>query len=160
MEMGCEPPKREGRSTGARGDSAAECQAVLKHSFHWEPDLPYSPGTSWILESHLWSQRKYKGKGERWHPLWPLLFSSTLVLCVLAKLLGTSLVAQTVKRLPTTWDPWVQSLGWEDLLEKGMATHSSILACKIPRMVEPGRLQSMGLQRVRHDWATSLSLSL
>ena len=53
----------------------------------------------------------------------------------------------------------VQSLGVEDLLEKEMATHSSILAWKSPWMVEPGRLQSMGLQRVRYDWATSLSLS-
>ena len=51
--------------------------------------------------------------------------------------------------------PGVQSLGWEDLLEKEMATHSSILAWKIPWTEEPGRLQSMGLQRVRHDWATS-----
>ena len=47
-------------------------------------------------------------------------------------------------------DP-VQSLGWEDLLEKEMATHSSILAWRIPRMEEPGRLQSTGLQRIRHD---------
>ena len=83
--------------------------------------------------------------------MWPLLFSNTLVLCVLAKLLGTSLVAQTVKHLPTMWDTWVQSLGWEDLLEKGVVTHSSILAWKIPWMVEPGRLQSMGSQRVGHD---------
>ena len=52
----------------------------------------------------------------------------------------------------------VQSLGWEDPLEKEMATHSSILAWKIPWTEEPGRLQSMGLQRVGHDWATSLSL--
>ena len=52
----------------------------------------------------------------------------------------------------------VQSLGWEDPLEKEMATHSSILAWKIPWMEEPGRLQFMGLQRVRHDWVTSLSL--
>ena len=56
-----------------------------------------------------------------------------------------------VKRLPTTWETWVQSLGWEDLLEKEMATHSSILAWKIPWMGEPGRLQSMVLQRVGHD---------
>ena len=47
----------------------------------------------------------------------------------------TSLVAQTVKRLPTMWETWVQSLGWEDLLEKEMVTHSSILAWKIPWMV-------------------------
>ena len=52
----------------------------------------------------------------------------------------------------------VQSLGREDLLEKEMATHSSILAWKIPWTEEPGRLQFMGSQRVRHDWVTSLSL--
>jgi len=62
-----------------------------------------------------------------------------------------SLVAQMVKRLPTMWETWVQSLSWEDLLEKEMATHSSILAWKIPWMEEPGRLQSMGSQRVGHD---------
>ena len=52
----------------------------------------------------------------------------------------------------------IESLGQEDLLEKEMATHSSILAWKIPWREEPDRLQSMGLQRVRHDWATSLTL--
>ena len=63
----------------------------------------------------------------------------------------TSLVAQMVKSLPTMWETQVQSLGWEDLLEKEMATHSSILAWKIPKMEEPGRLQSMGSQRIRHE---------
>ena len=58
------------------------------------------------------------------------------------------LVAQMVKRLPTMWETWVQSLGWEDPLEKGMATHSSTLAWKIPWTEEPGGLQSMGSQRV------------
>ena len=56
-----------------------------------------------------------------------------------------------VKRLPTMRETWVQSLGQEDLLEKEMAPHSSILAWKIPWMEEPGRLQSMGSQRVGHD---------
>ena len=65
-----------------------------------------------------------------------------------------SLVAQTVKNLPAMWETWVQSLGWEDPLEKGMATHSSILAWEITRTEEPGGLQSMGLQRVGHSWAT------
>ena len=65
---------------------------------------------------------------------------------------------QTIKRLPTTCETWVQSLGG-DLLEKEMAPHSSTLAWKIPWMEEPGRLQSMGSQRVRHDRATSLSRS-
>ena len=62
-----------------------------------------------------------------------------------------SLVAQTVKHLPTMWATRVPSLGWEDSLEKEMATHSSTLAWKIPRMEDPGRLQSMGLQRVGDD---------
>ena len=64
---------------------------------------------------------------------------------------ATSMLAQTVKCLPTMWETRVQSLGWEDLLDKEMATHSSILAWKIPWTEEPGRLQSMGLQRVGHD---------
>ena len=60
-------------------------------------------------------------------------------------------MAQIVKCLPVMQETWVQSLGREDPLEKGMATHSSILAWKIPWMEEPGRLQSMGLQRVGHN---------
>ena len=60
-------------------------------------------------------------------------------------------MAQTVKRLPTMRETQVQSLGWEDLLEKEMATHSNILAWKIPWTEKPGRLQSMGSQRVRHN---------
>ena len=56
-----------------------------------------------------------------------------------------------VKRLPTVQEIWAQSLGREDLLEKEMATHSSILAWKIPWMEEPGGLQSMGSLRVGHD---------
>ena len=63
----------------------------------------------------------------------------------------SSLVAHTIKCLPTMWEIWVQSLGQEDLLEKEMATHSSILVWKIPWMQEPGRLQSMGSPRVVHD---------
>ena len=60
-------------------------------------------------------------------------------------------MTQMVKDLPTMWETRVQSLGQEDLLEKEMATHSSILAWRMPWMEEPGRLQSMGLQRVGHD---------
>ena len=63
----------------------------------------------------------------------------------------TSLVAQMVKRLSTMWDTQVLSLGWEDPLEKEMAIHSSTLAWKIPWTEEPGRLQSIGLQRLRRD---------
>ena len=56
-----------------------------------------------------------------------------------------------VKRLSTMRETWVRSLGWEDPLEKEMATHSSTIAWKIPQMEEPGRLQAMGSQRVGHD---------
>ena len=71
----------------------------------------------------------------------------------------TSLVAQMVKHLPTMRETRVQSLGREDLLEKEIATLSSILAWKIPWTAEPGGLQSMGSQRVGHDWMTSPSPS-
>ena len=56
-----------------------------------------------------------------------------------------------VKNLPAIWEVQVQSLGWEDPLEEGMTTHSNILAWRIPWTEEPGRLQSMGSQRVKHD---------
>ena len=65
--------------------------------------------------------------------------------------MGASLVAQSVKNLPAVQETWVRSLGWEDPLEKEMATHSSILAWKISWTEEPGGLQSMGSQRVGHD---------
>ena len=78
-------------------------------------------------------------------------------MCPLAGINGPSgaslppLVAQKVKRLPAMQETWVRSLGREDPLEKEMATHSSTLAWKIPWTEEPGRLQSMELQRVGHN---------
>ena len=62
-----------------------------------------------------------------------------------------SLEAQRLKRLPAVRETWVLSLGWEDPLEKEMATHSSTLAWRIPWVEQPGGLQSTGLQRVGHD---------
>ena len=62
-----------------------------------------------------------------------------------------SLVAQMIKNPPAMRETWVQSLVWEDPLEKGMATHSSILAWRIPWTEESGRLQSMGSKRVEHN---------
>ena len=67
----------------------------------------------------------------------------------------SSRMAQMVKCLPTMGETWVQSLGQEDPLEKAIATHSSILAWRIPWTEERGRLQSTGSQRVRHNWATN-----
>ena len=66
--------------------------------------------------------------------------------------LWASLVAQMVKNPPAMWETWVWSLDWEDSLKKGMATHSSILACRIPWTEEPRRLQSTEYQKVRHDF--------
>ena len=64
-------------------------------------------------------------------------------------------MAQTVKNLPAIWETPVRSLGWEDPLEKKIATHFSILAWRIPWTEKPGGLWSMGSQRVGHDWATN-----
>ena len=68
---------------------------------------------------------------------------------------AASLVAQTVKNLPAMQETWIQSLGQEDTLEKGMATQSSILAWRIPWTEDPGELEPMGLQRVGHDFAAN-----
>ena len=65
------------------------------------------------------------------------------------------IVAQMVKRLPATQEIWVQSLDWEDPLEKGMATHSNILAWRIPWTEEPAGLQSMGSHRVGQNWVSN-----
>ena len=70
-----------------------------------------------------------------------------------------SLEAQMVKNLPALQETQVQSLGQEDPLEEEMATHSSILAWRIPWTEEPGGLQSMGSQRVRHNWVTNFYFS-
>ena len=79
--------------------------------------------------------RRYPGEGM----VYPLQYS------------WASLVAQTIKNLPALQETWVHSLGWEIPLEKGIATHSNILAWGIPWTEEPGGPQSMGLKRVRHE---------
>ena len=84
--------------------------------------------------------------------IWRLLWSGSGGLPLVA-----SLVTQTVKNLPAMKETWVHYLGWENPLEKEVATHSSILAWIIPWTEELGRLQSMGWQRVGHDWMTNSS---
>ena len=89
-------------------------------------------------------------------------WTSLQVVCTIIQFCVTweaSLVAQTVKSLCAMQETRIRSLGWEDPLEKETAAHSSILAWKIPWTMEPGRLQSMGSQRVGHDSATSLTWS-
>ena len=78
----------------------------------------------------------------------------TAIKPVIFKVNGASLVTQMVKNLPAMWETCVRSLGQEDPLQVGMATHSSILTWKIPWTEQPGGLQSMGSQRVRHDLVT------
>ena len=146
----------------------------------WQPTLVFLPGeflgqrslvgyspwgdtesdtTDWLTLSLLGFPGNSAGKQSAWNtgaPVWiPVLGRSP------GERIGyplqcswVSLVTQTVKNPPAMWETWVRSLGWEDPLEKGMATHSSILAGRIPWTEEPGRPQSMGLQRVGHNWAT------
>ena len=80
-----------------------------------------------------------------------LSFNPGFTICRLFILKRACLVVQMVKNPPAMWETWVGSLGREDPLEKGMATHPSILVWRIPWIEEPGRLQSMGSQRVRHN---------
>ena len=77
-----------------------------------------------------------------------------LLIASLHYLIWASLVTQTVKNLPAVQETWDQSLGREDFLEKGMATHSSILTWRIPRTEEPGGLQSMGSQSIEYNRGT------
>ena len=83
------------------------------------------------------------------------LICSIIYLCIFhdfpLPITWASLVVQMIKNPPAVQETWVQSLGWEAPLKKGMATHSSILAWRIPWTEEPGGLQSMRSQRVRHD---------
>ena len=79
------------------------------------------------------------------------LLMSTVLFWRLYTFKWASLVAQMVKNLPAVWETWIQCLGWEDPLEKETATHSSVLASEIPWTEEPGRLQLVESQRVRHD---------
>jgi len=88
-----------------------------------------------------------------------LSFSSRGFSVLLQFLHKGSVMGQTVRRLSVMQETRVQSLGWEDPLEKETVAHYSIVAWKIPWITEPGRLPSMGSQRVGHDWATSHSLS-
>ena len=80
-----------------------------------------------------------------------LIISFNLTATNLYYLMISSMVAQNVKNLPVMEETWVLPLGWKDPLEKGMAAHSSVLALRIPWTEEPGRLQSMGSERVRQD---------
>ena len=134
---------------------------------HWPTSLMETPGHLWqVWVSYFWghcsfllSPGVYKVLFVPSKSLFPHSYvsSSSSMVGLTVTSSKTPLVAQMVKRLSTVQETWVRSLGWEDPLEKEMAIHSSTLAWKIPWTEEPGRLQSRGLQRVGHDWATFIS---
>ena len=91
------------------------------------------------------------GRKKEKHLKWGRTAGQSAASFAVSLFLGDFPVAQIVNNLPATQKTGVQSLGWEDPLKKEMATHSGILAWRIPWTEEPGGLQSLGLQRVRHD---------
>ena len=91
------------------------------------------------------------GESQGWGAWWAAIYGVAQSRTQLKQLSSKKTVAQTIKHLPTMQETWFQSLAGEDPLEKEMAPHSSTLAWKIPWTEKPGRLQSMGSQRVGHD---------
>ena len=106
------------------------------HAAHIWGLRSYAPPPQGTLVYRVWQHEGHEGL---WQDLWKW---------------RASLVAQMVKNPPAMWKTWVWSLGWEGPLEKGTAAHSNILAWRIPWTEEPGWVQSMGSQRLRHDWVT------
>ena len=122
------------------------------HEFGWTAGVGDGQGGlvccgSWgHKESDMTEQLNWTEMQDQLHLMWLLIKE------------WASLVAQLLKNLPAVQETWVLSLGWEDPLEKKMATHSSILAWKISWTEEPDGLQSMGSQRVGRDWASNTYL--
>ena len=116
---------------------------------------------SWHVEETnkcIWFKEQENKHGEEGSSIREIFFLSFffwLIISYWRIVNRASLVAQTVKNLPAMWETRIRSLGWKDSLEVGMATHSSVLAWRIPWTEEPGGLWSMGSQRVGYDWATN-----
>ena len=115
---------------------------------------PYSRGSSWLRDRICISY--VSALAGRFFTISCHQRSNYNIICLYVYIIiWASLVAQMVKHPPAMQETWVLSLGWEDPLEKEMAAHSSILPWKIPWTEKPGGLESTGLQRVGHDWATN-----
>ena len=142
-----------------------EIQILLPHSRSTESETLGLDSAICVSPSNLGDSDVLKG--EYWHTSWWIKvvsevnwsrFKFQFCLSVIVWLgmsyiaCWASLVAQTAKKLPAMQAIQVWPLGWKDSLEKGMATHSTIVTWRIPRTEEPGGLQSMGSQRVEHDW--------
>ena len=139
------------------GSEMTMCQTFTLRSINNVGDLGSIPGLGRSPGGGHGSPLQYSclenPQGQR--SLWAAVYGVTQSQTQLKQLSSSgsiaSLVTQMVKSLLAMWETWVRSLGWEDPLEKGMATQSSILAWRIPQTGEPGRLQSTGSQRVGHD---------
>ena len=114
--------------------------------FYFLYSLPISPNEHYLIKIVV--RRLPKG-----FPFFFLSLLEELSIDWNRIILSFIFLAQAVENLPAMQETWVWSVGWEDPLEKGMAPHSNILAWRIPWTEAPDGLQSMGLQRVRHDWA-------
>ena len=119
----------------------------------WQPTPVFLPGESHGQRS-LVGYSPWGGKeSDMTKVTWACMLATSIYKTDKQRGPTASLVAQLVKDLPATQETWVRSLGREDSQEEGITTHSSILASKSPWTEEPGGLQSMGSQRVEHDWA-------
>ena len=145
------------------------CHKPASLRFSWQTQPQWASVPIWRLRNLLencvyFTLKNRRQKDKRENKLWNLVnhYQHLLLIVAMSRnriLSGPFLItAQTVKHLPTMRETRVWSLGQEVPLEKEMAIHSSILAWKIPWMEEPGRLQSMGSQRVGHDWIHFTSL--
>ena len=140
----------------------ATCHVLYTYQLSWQYEVSKSPITgeeSEVREVKQYIRQPGSGRTGSWNSaVW--LQSVCAHDCNIKQIniihnLSHLLLAQMVKNLLAMQETWVRSLGWKDPLEKEMATHSSILAWRIPWTEEPDRLQSMGLQTVGHDWVTS-----
>ena len=132
----------------------SEVLVSLNHDDSQQAHAHYKFSKASLLYVHYWKETQ----GKKNYEMVKKIFLETWNLITMFTHTWGFLVAQMVKNLPAMQETWVPSLGWEDPLEKGMDTHSRILAWRIPWAEEPGRQQSMGSQRVRYGWATNTVL--
>ena len=133
------------------------CYSQFHHSSSWCVSSSFSLFSLYVYSPNIYSCifcfSSYRHK--KFSILLNHLIKAILMVAkhstALSTIKSASRVVEMIKNLPEVQETWVQSLRWEDPLEKGMATHSSTLAWRIPWTEEPGGLQSMGWQRVRHD---------
>ena len=128
----------------AQHSECTKCHWIV----HFKLTLCYAHFTTIFKNKQKRCTDKHRNPGNVWNEVQRLWAKLTWDLC------RSSLVTQKVKNLSAKQETWTWFLGWEDPLEKGMVTHSRIPAWRIPWTEEPGGLQSMGLQRVGHNWVT------